>query len=185
MEASTVKTKIKLAAGLTAAIAGGALLGPLNGAFAGHLNVLEEANLRGRNEVPADSTVRGNVGDKNGKGEAYVFGIDGDPTTLCYVLTVEKIAPATAAHIHEGPRGENGPVVANLAAPADGNAADCLTQGELNTTAPFAPKFPTDAQGNPLSTVAEILATPGDYYVNVHNAEFPGGAIRGQLKLQS
>ena len=178
-----MKTKIKLAAGLTAAIAGGALLGPLNGAFAGHLNVLEEAHLRGRNEVPADPTVRGNVGDRNGSGEAYVFGIDGDPTTLCYVLTVDKIAPATAAHIHEGARGENGPVVANLAAPADGNAADCLTQGEVGPGT--TPKFPTGADGVPLTTVAEILANPGDYYVNVHNAEFPGGAIRGQLKLQS
>ena len=172
-----MKTKSKLAAGLTAAIAGGALLGPLNGALAGHLNVLEEANLRGRHEVPVDPTVRGNVGDRNGKGEAYVFGIDGDPKTLCYVLIVEKIEPATAAHIHEGQRDENGPIVANLGAPADGNAADCLTEGE-------AGKFPTDAQGVPLTTVAEILATPGDYYVNVHNDKFPGGAIRGQLKLQ-
>ena len=51
------------------------------------------------------ATTSKNVGDKNGRGEAYVFGIDGDPTTLCYVLTVEKIAPATGAHIHEGPRG--------------------------------------------------------------------------------
>jgi len=178
-----VKTKSKLAAGLTAAIAGGALLGPLNGAFAGHLNVLEEANLRGRNEVPADPAVRGNVGDKNGKGEAYVFGIDGDTKTLCYVLIVEKIAPATGAHIHEAARGENGPIVANLAAPADGNAADCLTEGEVGPGT--TPKFPTDTQGVPLTTVAEILADPGDYYVNVHNAEFPGGAIRGQLKLQS
>ncbi len=30
-------------------------------------------------------------------------------------------------------------------------------------------------------TVAEILANPSAYYVNVHNAEFPSGAIRGQL----
>jgi hypothetical protein len=29
--------------------------------------------------------------------------------------------------------------------------------------------------------VAAILANPADYYVNVHNAEFPGGAVRGQL----
>jgi len=177
-----VKTKTKLATGLTAAIAGGALFGPLNGAVAGHLNVLEEAQLRGRHVVPADPTVRGNVGDRNGEGEAYVFGIDGDPTTLCYVLIVHKIAPATAAHIHEGSPEENGPVVANLAAPADGNAADCLTQGEVGPGT--TPKFPTDAQGAPLTTVAEILANPGNYYVQVHNANFPGGAIRGQLKLQ-
>jgi len=56
----------------------------------------------------------------------------------------------------------------NLAAPGDGDAADCLTEGETG-------KF-VDGQ-----TVAEILANPEDYYVNVHNAEYPGGAIRGQL----
>ena len=166
-----MKTKLKLAAGISAAFAAGALFAPLNGASAGHANSVLEADLRGRNEVAPDATSRRNVGDPNGRGEAYVFGIDNDPKTLCYVLTVEKIAPATAAHIHEGAPGTNGPVVASLGAPADGNAADCLTEGE-------AGKFPTG------ETVADILANPGDYYVNVHNAEYPGGAIRGQLRPQ-
>ncbi len=107
----------------------------------------------------------------NGRGEAYVFGIDGDPTTLCYVLTVDKIRTPVAAHIHEGAAGTNGPVVANLAAPADGNAADCLTEGEEGT-------FVGD------QTVADILANPQDYYVNVHNEKFPSGAIRGQLMAE-
>ena len=166
-----MKTKLKLAAGITAAFAAGALFGPLDGASAGHVNSVLEADLRGRNEVATGATSRNNVGDPDGRGEAYVFGVDGDPTTLCYVLTVDKIAPATAAHIHEGAPGENGPVVASLGAPADGNAADCLTEGE-------AGKFPTGEK------VQEILARPGDYYVNVHNAEFPGGAIRGQLRAE-
>ena len=166
-----MKNKLKIAAGISAAFATGALFGPLNGASAGHTNTLLEATLKGRNEVATDANSKRNVGDPNGRGEAYVFGVDGDPTTLCYVLTVDKIGTATAAHIHEGSPGENGPVVANLAAPADGNAADCLTEGE-------AGKFPTG------ESVQAILANPGDYYVNVHNAEYPGGAIRGQLKAQ-
>ncbi len=127
-----------------------------------------EATLDGRSEVSDSKRISG---DPNGRGEAYVFGIDGDAKTLCYVLTVGKIDPAAAAHIHEGKAGTNGPVVVNLAAPADGNAADCLTEGE-------AGKFVGD------QTVAEILANPEDYYVNVHNAEYPGGAIRGQLAPQ-
>lgn len=167
-----MNNKLKLAAGISAALAVGALLSPLNGANAGHLNALLEAELTGRQEVPAMPTpVRTNIGDKNGRGEAYVFGIDGDATTLCYVLTVRGIETASAAHIHEGARGVNGPIVANLGAPGDGNAADCLTDGE-------AGKFPTG------ETVAEILATPSDYYVNVHNTAFPSGAIRGQLRVQ-
>jgi hypothetical protein len=145
-----------------------AVVVPMGMAVAGHTNTVLEADLSGHAEVGTTSRL---AGDPNGRGEAYVFGIDGDATTLCYVLTVDKIGTAVAAHIHEGAEGTNGPVVANLAAPGDGNAADCLTEGE-------AGKFVGD------QTVAEILADPGNYYVNVHNAEYPGGAIRGQLMAE-
>jgi hypothetical protein len=155
-------------AGAAAAAAITATVVPVGMAVAGHTNAVLEADLTGRAEVGTSNRI---AGDPNGRGEAYVFGIDGDETTLCYVLTVDKIGTAVAAHIHEGAAGTNGPVVANLAAPADGNAADCLTEGE-------AGKFVGD------QTVAEILANPGDYYVNVHNADYPGGAIRGQLTAE-
>ena len=140
-------------------------------ALAGHTNALLETELDGRSEVATGASDRRVVGDPNGTGEAYVFGIDGDATTLCYVLTVEGIDTARAAHVHEGPAGSNGPVVANLAAPADGNAADCLTAGEAG-------------KGLEPGQVAEILENPEDYYVNVHNAEYPSGALRGQLAPQ-
>lgn len=155
-----MRKKMAIGAALGTAFLGGALLSPIGLASAGHENSVLTAQLSGRQEVAK--------GDPNGRGEAYVFGIDGDTTTLCYVLTVKGIGTATAAHIHEGAPGENGDVVVNLGAPADGDAADCLTEGEEG-------KF-LDGQ-----TVAEILANPEDYYVNVHNAEYPGGAIRGQL----
>jgi hypothetical protein len=146
-------------------------------AWAGHTNAVLEATLDGREEVAAGATSNAIAGDPDGRGEIYVFGVDGDPTTLCYVLIVKKIAELSqapgggrAAHIHVGPRGTNGPVVANLAWPQDGQAGDCLTEGE-------AGKFP----GNPPGIVQRILTNPTDFYVNVHNAEYPSGAIRGQL----
>lgn len=138
---------------------------------AGHTNVVLSAQLSGGQEVGA---ARGMVGDPNGRGEAYVFGIDGDSDTLCYVLLVEKVqlvpVPQMMAHIHEGPAGVNGPVVASLAGPEDGKSADCLTEFEDG-------KFPTGERG----IVQRILNNPSNFYINVHNPEYPAGAIRGQL----
>lgn len=152
-------------------------------AWAGHLNTVLEAELDGREEVGATRAI---AGDPDGRGEAYVFGIDGDPTTLCYVLTVKKIgeldqAPGggRAAHIHRGSRGTNGPVVVNLAWPQNGQAADCLTEGEV--LASGAAAFPVVPALGRSVTVQEILGDPNAFYVNVHNAEYPGGALRGQL----
>lgn len=144
-------------------------------ARAGHSNAVLSTELDGRAEVASDSTNNGIVGDPNGMGSAYVFGVDGDPTTLCYVLEVSElqlvpVGEGMAAHIHEGAMGENGPVVAALAGPEDGNAGDCLTEGEEG-------KFPTGETG----IVQRILNNPEDFYINVHNPEFPDGAIRGQL----
>ena len=147
-------------------------------AFAGHANIVLETELRGREEVRDNATSNRMVGNPNGRGEAYVFGIDGDPTTLCYLLVgVKKIAELSlapgaprAAHIHEGARGTNGPVVAALAFPQGGQAGDCLTEGETG-------KFPTGEPG----IVQRILNNPQNFYVNIHNAEYPAGAIRGQL----
>ena len=153
-----------------------AMAGP---ALAGHTNTVLEAYLDGRNEVANGAANQAIVGDPNGRGAAYVFGIDGDAETLCYTLIVDKIelvpvGEGMAAHIHAGMPGENGPVVAVLAGPEDGNAADCLTEGE-------AGKFPLHPDAGS-GIVQDILNNPWYYYINVHNPEYPGGAVRGQLE---
>lgn len=86
-------------------------------------------------------------------------------TKLCYGLQVFKIGNPTAAHIHQGGAGiDDGPVKVPLTAPASGLAGASAACTTLGTTLANA-----------------IKANPGQYYVNVHNAGFPSGAIRGQL----
>lgn len=183
-----MKRRTRLAAaGLTA----GLVIGSAGLASAGHLNPLLESDLSGRNEVAAGATSNKIVGDPNAQGEGYVFGIDNDniigqgtvdnTDTLCYLLIVEGIAEldqnpgnGRAAHIHRGVEGQNGPVVANLAFPTDGQAADCLSENEVG-------KFTADAGPG---IVQDILANPQNYYFNVHNNEYPSGAVRGQLEAQ-
>jgi hypothetical protein len=171
-----------VAAGAT--LAAGLLAGTAN---AGHLNIVLEASLDGRQEVASDSSNRRIVGDPRGRGEAYVFGIDANITTLCYVVRVVRIGELSMppgngrqAHIHKGKRGENGPVVVNLAWPQDGRAADCIAEDRILPNG--SPAFVRDPDsGEPVASVVDILTNPDDYYINVHNAEYPAGAVRGQL----
>lgn len=122
-------------------------------ALAQNSNRTLTAQLTGEAEVPGP-------GDLDGGGIARVK-IDLDSNQLCYDIRVRKIEPATMAHIHEGEEGEAGPVVQGLTPPTNGTSSACITISR--------------------ALALEILADPAEYYVNVHNAEFPGGAVRGQL----
>lgn len=161
-------------------IAGSGLIGlavwvPI--AQAGHLNPVLETNLVGVEEV---GTMGKMAGDASARGHATVFGIDGaqNMNTLCYAIVVDaqlaelNQAPGNgrAAHIHEGARGSNGPVVAALAWPQNGQAGDCISEATEG-------KFPTKEAG----IVQRILKNPQNFYINVHNSVHPAGAIRGQL----
>jgi len=112
------------------------------------------ANLTGAAEVPGP-------GDEDGKGKA-ILELDPMHDRICYKLRVEGIDTATMAHIHLGAVGVAGGVAVKLDPPADGSSSNCTQIA------------PTVTQG--------LLKSPGDYYVNVHNAAFPNGAIRGQVK---
>ena len=79
---------------------------------------------------------------------------------LCYTLTSRHLSDLTMAHIHVGAPGVAGPPAVTLMPDSPGKT--CLT---IDT-----------------ALAAKITATPGDYYVNIHTAALPKGAIRGQLK---
>lgn len=99
-------------------------------------------------------------GDPDGSGHAHLR-LNPGQERICYTLEVADIAPAAAAHIHIAPVGEPGPVVVPLLAPTDGSSEACAeVDREL---------------------VLAIMHNPEEYYVNVHNADFPAGAVRGQL----
>ena len=96
-------------------------------------------------------------GDPEGTGSATVT-VSAAKKQVCYAIQVSGIGDPTAAHIHEGAAGAAGPPVVTLDPPT---GEDCVD---------------VDA-----AIAAKILARPAQYYVNVHTAEFPGGAVRGQL----
>jgi hypothetical protein len=98
--------------------------------------------------------------DADGTGTATVT-VDTTKNEVCYTLAVSGIDPATMAHIHKGAAGASGPVVVPFDPPTSGSSEGCK---------------PVTAEVS-----GAIAASPGDYYVNVHNAAFPKGAIRGQL----
>jgi len=76
-------------------------------------------------------------------------------------ITTTGVA-GTAAHIHVGPQGKNGPVIVPL-----------TKTGDNVWSVPAGAKL-TDAQ------YADYMA--GNLYVNVHSATNKGGEIRAQLK---
>ncbi|MGH3313775.1 MAG: CHRD domain-containing protein [Streptomyces sp.] len=159
-------------AAVAATLGATAMLASLTGSAGATTGADPEANggsglvrLDGQQEVPTP-------GDPDGSGRfRYVIKDD----KLCYRLSVRDIAPPTAAHIHIGQRGENGPVIVTLRTPpANGSVQDCIR----------AQQDQTPADATRVLTFWElegIKQNPFFFYTNVHNDPFPAGAIRGQL----
>ena len=99
-------------------------------------------------------------GDPDGSGK-FRARADADAGEFCFTLSVSGIGDVTGAHVHEGSAGKDGKVLMTV----------YETEGEEECLAP-APEL-----------LASILENPGKYYVNVHTADFPKGAIRDQLSL--
>lgn len=114
------------------------------------------AALTGDAEVPES-------GDPDGSGTANVV-LNSEDGTVCFEITVENIEEPTAAHIHTGAAGTAGPPVVNF------------DIGNLGLSGCV------DAD---VVTIEAIQMAPSEYYVNVHNAEYGGGAARGQLGMDS
>jgi hypothetical protein len=119
-----------------------------------------EASLSGHNESP--------MADPDGSGKAELR-LDRAKKRVCFELRVKKIGgTVVAAHIHKGAAGVNGGIKVPL------------IEGEKTGS-----KFEGCVKNVKKSLIGAILKHPRQYYVNVHTADFPLGAIRGQLHKPS
>ncbi|EGN75318.1 CHRD domain-containing protein [Idiomarina sp. A28L] len=111
--------------------------------------------LSGDQEVPAVTT--------NASGSGYALVSKTDFALELRVLT-QGVEDATAAHIHTGIAGENGPVLVALEQDNENMNRWMASEGLVLT-----------------QDIFNILAS-GGHYVNVHTPAFPNGEIRGQIE---
>lgn len=124
------------------------------------------ANMNGEKEVSPEG--ESGVGDQDGTGKARI-NLQTIDSRVCFRVNWRNIASPNASHIHEGGPNEAGPVVVALFASEDPLPATLLgVRGCVEEVEP--------------ALIRRIKRNPEDFYVNVHNADFPGGAIRGQLR---
>ena len=139
-------------------------------AFAGEEEQQERfiTELTGFEEVPP-------VNDTSAIGVAEIkLGQD----NIMYTVNVTDIENVTAAHIHRGQVGENGPIVITLFkkdTPTTAMTTGVLSEGNItaaNLEGPMA--------GQLLSNLTSAMQNE-QTYVNVHTQQNPNGEIRGQI----
>jgi hypothetical protein len=126
-----------------------------------------DAKLTGKDEVPATDT------KATGIAEFTSTGAD----SMMYKVNFSDIQKVTAAHIHKGKTGENGPVIVTLFKTDSPSAttSGALSEGNINSA-----KLEGPLAGKSLSDLTNLINS-GEAYVNVHTEANPNGEIRGQL----
>ncbi len=111
------------------------------------------ANLFGEN-VPGGGAGRDATANFDGE-------IDLTQDQLCYFFEMDGLRGADGVHIHHAKEGESGPVVVTLSMPDSAADEVCV---KLDN-----------------SLLREMADHPADFYVDVHSADKPDGALRGQF----
>ncbi|MFJ2773679.1 CHRD domain-containing protein [Streptomyces sp. NPDC087300] len=119
------------------------------------------ASMNGANEVPVPGGPA--VGDKDGRALESVE-VKGDRVSV--TVKWRGTGRPTALHIHQGDKGANGGVEVDFTGLLKKRGGNSVT-GTVRVD---------DA-----ALLARLTADPHRFYANLHTAEFPGGAVRGQL----
>ena len=151
-------------AGIGVVVAGLAIIAPMSTSAGFGRGPTLFADLTGAAEVPGPGDP-----DGTGRGEFRIHAKSGE---VCYELSVKKITPSTSAAIHLAPAGAAGPEVAQLVPPGP---EVILSTGEVTGGRISFCLFIDPALAK------AITKHPDQYYVNVNNAAFLAGAVRGQL----
>jgi hypothetical protein len=131
--------------------------------------VFVASNMTGTKEVPPVRTLASGT-------TTFVI----NQTVIDYDLSVSDLYNATAAHIHQGRAGVNGPIVVTLYKTADpspglfggysGNITSSTFEGPL--------------RGKQLSALVDLMSS-GQAYVNIHTIKNKNGEIRDQVTASS
>ncbi len=127
------------------------------------------------------------VPGEEGAWGAFEFRINSDEDVICYdiefrgVTTPYQSPARTATHIHQAADGEFGPPRLAFPDPEDDGDGTLRSSGCMR--GPFTTGLDDD-NGNDTGegfTVSQIEDDPSSFYADTHTADFPAGAIRGQL----
>jgi hypothetical protein len=139
------------------------------------------ARLSGYNEVPALSSVA------NGK---FTATVNQDGSSVDWELSYSDLEGAVQqAHIHVGQPGVNGGVsvflCTNLGNGPVGTQPCPAPPATITGTFTAADVIGPAGQGVEAGAFEELLAAvrAGRTYANVHSTKWPGGEVRGQLRL--
>jgi hypothetical protein len=134
------------------------------------------AILKGSNEVPPT----GSPGTGTG-----IFTLNGNLLTIDETFT-GLTAPASAAHIHCcGPVGINEIVAVPFTPFPNTTSGSFMTTVDLSLAATYTAAFITQEGGTVLDAENGLIAAlnSGNTYANIHDTNFPGGEIRGQIAV--
>jgi hypothetical protein len=140
--------------------------------IAGAAPVTFNVNMTGQKEVTAGGLP--NQGDLNGSAIGTITldaGSGGSTATFSFNLALSGLPtpPATDFHIHTGAANTAGSILIPFGVNTAGG--DTLTQTQ----------FSGSRSGLNSANMSAVLANPAGFYVNIHNGEFPGGAVRDQV----